>query len=75
MKPAAEIRAHLANLRTCLKVPCTCKGTHALECRIGGTSMAAVIDALAWTLDENESMNRLVEHYAAEAARLRMEGR
>jgi acetylornithine deacetylase/succinyl-diaminopimelate desuccinylase-like protein len=74
MKPEAEIRRHLEDLRTCVQIPCACAGgRHEMKCLIGAKMMTATIETLEWALGENPGMDELVEHLAKGAADFRLE--
>jgi hypothetical protein len=74
MKTEREIRAHLADLRVSLAVPCGCsKGDAAAhrECVKGGLAMEANISILAWVLGDHPDYDRMVETVSAFAAQHR----
>lgn len=62
MKSEKEIRKHMNAIRKCMALPCGCTGTvHEAECIIGLRMMKATSETLAWLLNENPGMDRLVE--------------
>lgn len=72
MRSETEIRQRLADLRTCLAMPCGCQGEHARRCQIGAKMMKAVIFELEWALGSivnNHQVRRM--HDDAEAFRAR----
>jgi hypothetical protein len=71
MKTEAEIRQHRDDLKTCIHMPCDCRGTHQEQCFRGMMMMKATIDTLSWILGENEEMAELVNRMQADAAEFR----
>lgn len=74
MKTEQEIRQHLEDLKTCLRMPCNCaQPGHAISCHVGGKMISACAETLSWILGEKPAFQATVDRMHKDAAQFRAE--